>query len=72
MQASCLSYKPDHYNGVTIKESELPKDPLIFDTLLKSSLTQWISEKKRGIWLKIPIELSSLIPISVNNGLNSS
>lgn len=68
MDSSCLPYKSDRYNGVTISEASLPKDPNTFDALLSSSLTQWISEKKRGVWLKIPIELSSLISIGVNQG----
>ena len=64
-----LSYKADRYDGVTINDQDLPSDPQIFEILLKKSITQWISEKKRGIWLKIPINYSSLIPIGVNQGI---
>ncbi len=66
--SSCLPYTPDRYNGVTINDALLPKVPNEFDKLLSSSLIQWIAEKKRGVWLKIPIELSSFIPIGVNQG----
>lgn len=68
MQFSCLPSKSDRYNGVIISEKDLPKDPGEFESLLKSSLNQWNTEKRRGVWLQIPIELSSLIPIGVNQG----
>lgn len=30
-----------------------------------ASLIAWVSEKRRGVWLKIPIEKSELIPVAV-------
>ena len=66
---SCLSYKSDRYNGVTIDEKKLPTDPQVFENILKKSLALWVSENKRGIWIKIPIQYSSLISICVNQGL---
>jgi ADP-ribose pyrophosphatase YjhB (NUDIX family) len=32
------------------------------------SLNQWVVDKRRGLWLTIPIEKSSFIPIAVKNG----
>ena len=69
MEASTLPYKSDRYNGVTINETEIPKNPKDFENLLKTSLDQWVLEKKRGVWLKIPIELSGHIPIGVGQGI---
>lgn len=69
MQNSFLSYKSDRYNGVIVDEKELPNDPILFEKLLKASLEHWISEKKRGIWLKIPVHLSFLITAGINEGI---
>lgn len=68
MEISTLLYKSDRYNGVTVDENSLPSSPETFEKLLKMSLAQWKAEKKRGLWLKIPINLSSLIPVAVNEG----
>lgn len=68
MEVSTLPYKSDRYNGVTITETEIPKNPKDFENSLKASLEQWVLEKKRGVWLKIPIELSEHIPIGVGQG----
>lgn len=68
MEFSTLLYKSDRYNGVTVDENSLPSTPEAFEKLLKMSLTQWKTDKKRGIWIKIPINLSALIPVAVNEG----
>jgi hypothetical protein len=34
--ASTLSFRPDHYDGVTIDSSSLPTDPIEFSARLKS------------------------------------
>jgi len=63
-----LQGKEDHYNGIIVETTSLPKDPTEFKEILIQSLQKWKSEKKKGIWIKIPIELSILIPIAIECG----
>lgn len=64
----------DTYKGVTIDLSKLPsdhiliKDPDQFMNTLKSSLQAWTEEERRGIWIRIPTALSSLIPLCTEQG----
>ncbi len=67
----------DHYNGIIIDPKSLPSDAnnfkqdlirieIIYSILThKESLSKWKSEKRKGVWLNIPIELSHLISIAV-------
>lgn len=63
-----LKYKTDMYDGIIIDESSLYENPEIFEKELFSLLLQWKEQKKRGIWLKIPKNMSSLIPIAIKLG----
>lgn len=58
----------DPYDGCTIDESCLPSSPDDFERILSDSLTEWRRLRRRGVWLKIPIHLSPLIPVAVRNG----
>jgi 8-oxo-dGTP pyrophosphatase MutT (NUDIX family) len=63
-----LSYMNDRYDGVIVDASQLPSDDEEFKQLLLSSLEEWKLLKKRGIWLKLPIDKSAYVPIAVNMG----
>ena len=66
--SSVLSHRDDRYDGVVIDAEELKElDDTSFTTKLKESLEYWKSNKRRGVWLKIPIEKASFIPIAVLN-----
>lgn len=58
----------DHYGGVTVELTSEPLDPLVFASLLKASLSQWRQQGKRGIWIKMPIELVNLVEPAVKEG----
>eukprot|EP01117_Protostelium_nocturnum_P002647 TRINITY_DN13436_c0_g1_i1.p1 TRINITY_DN13436_c0_g1~~TRINITY_DN13436_c0_g1_i1.p1 ORF type:complete len:290 (+),score=127.47 TRINITY_DN13436_c0_g1_i1:82-951(+) len=61
--------RADSYHGVLIEDSsEFPSDPQIFHSHLKESIEVWRKVKRRGIWLKIPIDKSNLISIAVSLG----
>eukprot|EP01095_Lingulamoeba_sp_RSL-Kostka_P016342 TRINITY_DN7969_c0_g1_i1.p1 TRINITY_DN7969_c0_g1~~TRINITY_DN7969_c0_g1_i1.p1 ORF type:complete len:297 (+),score=91.16 TRINITY_DN7969_c0_g1_i1:95-985(+) len=62
---SDLKGKVDHFNGVNIDSSLLPDDPDEFACLLEFSINVWREENRKGIWLKIPIEKSKLIPKAI-------
>eukprot|EP01038_Epipyxis_sp_PR26KG_P012498 gene12498-16766_t len=63
-----LQHSIDKYNGVIIKSTELVAlSDEEFTDKLNLSLKFWKYYERRGIWLKIPIEKSSFIPIAVSN-----
>ncbi|KAM7258015.1 hypothetical protein ACFE04_013756 [Oxalis oulophora] len=55
----------DHYGGVVVDPQSLPANPNLFASLLTYSLSHWKSKGKKGVWLKIPVELSELVPVAV-------
>ncbi|XP_076882790.1 nudix hydrolase 2-like [Bidens hawaiensis] len=64
-----LSGKEDEHGGVIVEMStEEPVDPLVFGSLLKASMLNWKQQGKRGIWIKLPIELVNLIESTVQEG----
>ncbi|XP_057976265.1 nudix hydrolase 8-like isoform X2 [Malania oleifera] len=60
----------DEYGGVVVDPERLPANPNVFASLLHSSLSRWKMEGKKGIWLKLPVEQSELVPIAVKEGFN--
>ncbi|KAJ0081716.1 hypothetical protein Patl1_09595 [Pistacia atlantica] len=57
----------DNYGGVVIKMNE-PMDPNLFVSMLKSSISQWRNQGKKGVWIKLPIELVNLVEPAVKEG----
>lgn len=57
----------DEFGGVVV-EMEEHMDPDLFCSLLKTSMSQWKLQGKKGIWIKLPINLSSLVDIAVKEG----
>ncbi|XP_076907860.1 nudix hydrolase 2-like [Bidens hawaiensis] len=69
VDSSILSGKEDEHGGVIVEMStEEPVDPLVFGSLLKASMLHWKQQGKRGIWIKLPIELVNLIEPTVQEG----
>lgn len=60
-----LKHKCDRYDGVIIDSNGLPESKTDFKLQLKKSLNVWKKANNKGIWLKIPIEKSSFIPVAV-------
>jgi len=65
-----LQAKPDYYSGVLIESEKLPTNPEQFRNELQESLEKWRDSKRKGVWLKIPIQKSNFIPISVEFGFS--
>ncbi|KAK9057903.1 hypothetical protein SSX86_022742 [Deinandra increscens subsp. villosa] len=66
---SILTGKEDEHGGVTVEmASTEPIDPVLFNSLLKASMLRWKQQGKRGIWIKLPIELVNLIEPAVQEG----
>ncbi|KAI3510331.1 hypothetical protein L1887_17238 [Cichorium endivia] len=63
-----LAGKEDEHGGVIVEMSTQPMDPIMFTCLLKASMLHWKQQGKRGIWIKLPIELVNLIEPVVKEG----
>ncbi|XAR70507.1 NAD(+) diphosphatase [Bertholletia excelsa] len=55
----------DEYGGVIVNPERLPSNPEIFASRLHSSLSHWKIKGKKGVWLKLPVDRSELVPIAV-------
>ena len=60
-----LAHTVSKFNGIVIDINQKHEN---FAEQLKLSLAQWKSERRKVIWLTIPIEYSELIPSAVNQG----
>lgn len=58
----------DQYNGFIVDEQHLPADPEVFDASLALSMESWRQTGMRGLWIKVPITKSQLVPVAVKHG----
>lgn len=58
----------DEYGGVIVDPERLPANPNAFVSILHASLSHWKKMGKKGVWLKLPVERSELVPIAVKEG----
>ncbi|XP_068650512.1 nudix hydrolase 8-like [Aristolochia californica] len=63
-----LDADEDIYEGVVVHPERLPSNPLVFASMLRSSLSHWKLMGKKGVWLKLPSERADLVPIAVKEG----
>jgi 8-oxo-dGTP diphosphatase len=62
-----LPHSADQFGGVIVDSDGLPPDEG-FVQRLQSSLEGWRSDGRKLVWLKVPIERASLVPIAVAHG----
>ncbi|GLT91105.1 hypothetical protein SLE2022_090120 [Rubroshorea leprosula] len=58
----------DEFGGLVVDPERLPADPNAFASMLRSSLSHWKAKEKKGVWLKLPVERSDLVPVAVKEG----
>eukprot|EP00262_Sarcandra_glabra_P018724 TRINITY_DN6829_c0_g2_i1.p1 TRINITY_DN6829_c0_g2~~TRINITY_DN6829_c0_g2_i1.p1 ORF type:complete len:358 (-),score=62.52 TRINITY_DN6829_c0_g2_i1:210-1283(-) len=58
----------DEYEGVVVNSERLPLNADVFASTLQASLSHWKLKGKKGVWLKLPVEQSKLVPIAVKEG----
>ncbi|KAL1109713.1 hypothetical protein V6Z11_D03G196200 [Gossypium hirsutum] len=58
----------DEYGGVIVDSERLPANPNVFASMLRFSVSHWKAKEKKGIWLKLPVEKSDLVPVAVKQG----
>ncbi|CAN8274993.1 unnamed protein product [Cochlearia groenlandica] len=66
-QIHLLNGVTDNYDGVTVTIEE-PMVPEVFTHRLKASLSQWLLEGKKGIWIKLPLGYANLVESAVIAG----
>ncbi|KAM6552593.1 hypothetical protein CsatB_013355 [Cannabis sativa] len=57
----------DDHGGIIVDMKE-PMEPSCFATLLRASMSQWRRQGKKGVWIKLPIELVNLVETTVKEG----
>ncbi len=63
-----LPFTEDKYDGVIVSSKSLPDTDENFERMLDHSLEEWRKTNRRGVWIKVPLEKSSFIPIAVRKG----
>ncbi|XP_043687380.1 nudix hydrolase 2-like [Telopea speciosissima] len=57
----------DEFGGVIVDMKD-PLDSEVFVATLRASMSKWRQEGKKGVWIKLPIELVNLVEASVKEG----
>ncbi|KAL5974379.1 nudix (nucleoside diphosphate linked moiety X)-type motif 2 [Asimina triloba] len=57
----------DTHGGVIV-DMKKPMDPDAFISSLKASIAHWRNQGKKGVWIKLPIELVNLVQFAVQEG----
>ncbi|KAF8391679.1 hypothetical protein HHK36_023987 [Tetracentron sinense] len=66
-QGELLTASSDDHGGVIVDMKE-PMDSKVFASLLRASILQWRQQGKKGVWIKLPIELVNLVEVAVKEG----
>ncbi|KAL5207294.1 hypothetical protein ABZP36_031729 [Zizania latifolia] len=63
-----LEAREDEYGGMLVDADRLPPDTAAFARSLALSLAYWKSARKKGVWLKLPLDRSEYVPLAVKEG----
>ncbi|KAL2495501.1 Nudix hydrolase 2 [Forsythia ovata] len=63
-----LEARNDDHGGVMVEMINEPMDAGVFVSLLRASLSHWRCQGKKGVWIKMPIELVNLVEPAVKEG----
>ncbi|KAJ6695705.1 NUDIX HYDROLASE RELATED [Salix koriyanagi] len=66
-QIGLLNAVEDTYGGVKV-DVEVSMDCNVYVHLLRASTTQWRKQGKKGVWIKLPIQLANLVEPTVKEG----
>lgn len=71
-EESQLHWNEAYFNGVTVNLDQLGEQcsPGEFSVKLTRSIQQWRKEKKKSVWMKVPIVQSYLIPVAFEHGFS--
>ncbi|XP_057816556.1 nudix hydrolase 8 isoform X4 [Cryptomeria japonica] len=57
-----LNAREDLYDGMIVELDNSPSDVARFVSSLKASLVEWEKKGKKGVWIKVPIAKTNLVP----------
>uniref|UniRef100_A0A5B7APF9 Putative nudix hydrolase 2 n=1 Tax=Davidia involucrata TaxID=16924 RepID=A0A5B7APF9_DAVIN len=63
-----LTATNDDHGGVIVEMTTEPMDASVFVSLLRASISHWTRQGKKGVWIKLPIELVNLVEPAVKEG----
>eukprot|EP01122_Echinamoeba_exundans_P007215 TRINITY_DN2162_c0_g1_i2.p1 TRINITY_DN2162_c0_g1~~TRINITY_DN2162_c0_g1_i2.p1 ORF type:complete len:380 (-),score=48.66 TRINITY_DN2162_c0_g1_i2:116-1255(-) len=63
-----FQFKVDAFGSIAIDHKTLPNDEIVFGKHLEQCLREWREAGRKGVFLKIPIEKSFLIPVATELG----
>ncbi|KAA8537268.1 hypothetical protein F0562_027045 [Nyssa sinensis] len=63
-----LTATNDDHGGVIVEMTTEPMDASVFVSLLRASISHWRRQGKKGVWIKLPIELVNLVEPAVKEG----
>ncbi|TKY72272.1 Nudix hydrolase 2 [Spatholobus suberectus] len=66
-RVNLLTSTDDDYGGVIV-ELDQPMDSTTFVSILRASVSHWKQLGKKGVWIKLPIHLVSLVEALVKEG----
>ncbi|KAJ1400362.1 NUDIX hydrolase domain [Sesbania bispinosa] len=66
-QIKLLTSTDDDHGGVIVEMDE-PMDSTTFISILRASISHWKQLGKKGVWIKLPIHLASLVETLVKEG----
>ncbi|KAJ1427112.1 NUDIX hydrolase domain [Sesbania bispinosa] len=66
-QIKLLTSTDDDHGGVIVEMDE-PMDSTTFLSILRASISHWKHLGKKGVWIKLPIHLASLVETLVKEG----
>ncbi|KAK9267823.1 hypothetical protein L1049_010259 [Liquidambar formosana] len=66
-QVKILTATNDDHGGVIVEMKE-PLESGVFISVLRASISQWRQQGKKGVWIKLPIELVNLVEAAIKEG----
>ena len=58
------------YGGITITSAQLPPKSKNFKEILVNSISRWKNANLRLVWIEIPLDLASFVPIAADLGFS--
>ncbi|ETO36540.1 hypothetical protein RFI_00522 [Reticulomyxa filosa] len=64
-----LAFQSDHFRGIRVIASRIPKNKKEWEQKLSYSLREWTLKKFRGVWIKLPVALVSYLEYGLKQGM---
>ena len=68
MDVALLSHSIDTYGGANVDPAQLPRTADEFQARLQLSLDAWSAQGVKGVWLRLPLHASELVPVAAKHG----